>query len=333
MTPGVPQKCFLRNSIFGADRYDGGMDRSAENFIVTSHADGVHNGLHLIATLTGFTDAGNTVQQLREHLLDSLDHEIIAEFSADVFFDYRARRPSILFDGDHLSDYHEPELKLYLMRDELEHPFLLLAGYEPDFRWDTFTNDVIEFIEHFDVAATTWLQALPMPVPHTRPLGVTVSGNRRELIDSLSVWKPKSRVPANVLQLLEYRLFQSDRQVTGFSLLLPHYLADNSYPTAVLSALSRLGAATGLLLPNGDLRHREEEFYERLREQLEMNSELQSMVETLEKRHDHYMSTSQLPLQGEELSGTLPSADDLAAELERFLANRQEPENNTENNV
>src|SRR5690606_30690402 len=162
------------------------------------------------------------------------------------------------------------------------HPFLLLAGYEPDFLWDAFANDVIEFIEHFGVSATTWLQALPMPVPHTRPSGVTVSGNRRELIDSLSVWKPKSRVPANVLQLLEYRLFNSSRQVSGFSLLLPHYLADNAYPTAVLSALSRVSAATGLLLPNGDLRQREEEFYERLREQLELNSELQTMVETLE---------------------------------------------------
>ncbi|MGB3413354.1 MAG: PAC2 family protein [Microbacteriaceae bacterium] len=301
------------------------MQGSAENFFMTGHADAVPSGLHLVATLTGFTDAGNTVQQLREHLLDNLDHEVIAVFSADRFYDYRARRPMMVFDGDHLTDYQEPELKLYLMRDELGHPFLLLAGFEPDFAWEAFTNDVIELIEHFEVASTTWLQALPMPVPHTRPIGVTVSGNKTELIDALSVWKPKTKVPANVLQLLEFRLYEAQQTVTGFSLLVPHYLADNAYPTAVFSALNRLSAATGLLLPTGELGKREEDFFERLNNQLEMNSELVSMVNTLEERYDQYASSSQLPTPLEELGEDMPTADDLAEELERFLANRQDP--------
>src|SRR5690606_37353695 len=100
-------------------------------------------------------------------------------------------------------------LALYLVRDELGTEFLLLSGFEPDFRWNGFAAAVMELSERFEVARSTWVHAIPMPVPHTRPIGVTVSGNRAELIESYSVWKPHIQVPSTVLHLLEYRLSAS----------------------------------------------------------------------------------------------------------------------------
>ena len=280
-------------------------------------------GLHLVAGLTGFADAGSAVTQLSEYLLDTLDHKVVATFDSDELLDYRARRPLIYFDHDHLSDYRPSTLRLYLATDEVGQPFLLLTGYEPDFQWERFTAAVLQLIDMYQVKTTTWVHAIPMPVPHTRPLGVTVSGNRSELIESMSIWKPQTQVPANALHLLEYRLQELAHPTVGFVLLIPHYLADTEFPAAAVIALESVSASTGLIFPTERLREDGRDFLSKIDSQAASNQELAKLVGTLEARHDSYMIDNPLrsPLTDED--GELPSADDIAAELENFLALRR----------
>jgi hypothetical protein len=286
----------------------------------------VPRGLHLVAGLTGFADAGAGVTQLSSYLTDSLENEVVAEFDVDELLDYRARRPTIYFDQDHLSDYTPSRLNLYLVKDEIGQPFLVLTGFEPDFQWERFTAAVMSLIERFGVVSTTWVHAIPMPVPHTRPIGVTVSGNRTELTDAMSVWKPHTQVPANALHLLEYRLQELGHPMVGFVLLIPHYLADTEFPLAAVKALESVSAATGLIFPMDSLRDEGKEFVARIDSQVETNAELAKLVGTLEERHDNYMQDNPLrsPLTDED--GELPSADDIAAELENFLQLRRNGE-------
>lgn len=282
----------------------------------------VPSGLHLVAGLTGFTDAGSAVTQFSEYLLSTLDHRVVAEFDSDALLDYRARRPTIYFDQDHLSEYHPAKLNLYLMRDELDQPFLLLTGYEPDFQWERFTAAVLQLVDRYRVKDTTWVHAIPMPVPHTRPIGVTVSGNRTELIDAMSVWRPRTQVPANALHLLEYRLQELGHPTTGFVLLIPHYLAETEYPAAAVTALESVSAATGLIFPTDRLREEGREFLAKIDGQVEGNQELARLVGTLEERHDSYMLENPLRSPLTDVDGELPSADEIAAELQDFLASR-----------
>ncbi|MEO6200283.1 MAG: PAC2 family protein [Cryobacterium sp.] len=299
------------------------MRDPADLFELTADADGVPEGLHLVAGLTGFADAGGAVSQFTEYLLGTLEQKVVATFDADVLLDYRARRPIIYFDQDHLTDYQPPALRLYLAGDELGQPFLLLAGFEPDFRWEQFTAAVLQLVARFKIASTTWVHAIPMPVPHTRPIGVTVSGNRSDLIESMSVWRPHTQVPANALHLVEFRLQESGASTVGYVLLIPHYLADTEFPSAALSALESTSASTGLIFPTDRLREENREFVARIDEQVRENPELAKLVGTLEQRYDTYMegSTLRSPLTDED--GELPSADEIAAELEKFLAIRR----------
>ena len=283
----------------------------------------VPEGLPLVAGLTGFADAGSGVSQLGTYLLGTLDSEVVATFDADILLDYRARRPIIYFDQDHLTDYQPATLKLYLAYDELRQPFLLLSGFEPDFRWEAFTDAVLGLIEQFKVKTITWVHSIPMPVPHTRPIGVTVSGNRTELIDSMSIWKPHTQVPANALHLLEYRLQKLSYPIAGFILLIPHYLADTEYPAAAVAALDSISAATGLIFPTDRLRQEDRDFVANIDEQVAGNPELGRLVGTLEERHDSYMEDTQLRSPLTDSDGELPSADEIAAELENFLAFRR----------
>lgn len=283
-------------------------------------------GLPLVAGLTGFADAGSAVTQLSEYLLDTLEHSTIARFDNDALLDYRARRPTIYFDQDHLTDYRPAQLALYLAKDELQQPFLLLTGYEPDFQWDAFTAAVLGLIDRYQVSTTTWVHAIPMPVPHTRSIGVTVSGNRTELIEAMSVWKPRTQAPANALHLVELRLQELGHPTAGFVLLIPHYLADTEYPAAAVTALESVSAATSLIFPTDRLREDGRDFVAKIDGQVENNQELARLVGSLEERHDSYMQDNPLRSPLTDIDGELPSADEIAAELQNFLAIRRNDE-------
>ena len=302
------------------------MQNSHSLYEVNPAVTDVPEGLHLVAGLTGFADAGSAVTQLSEYLLTRVDHREVATFDADILLDYRARRPSVYFDQDHLADYRPPRLALYLATDEIGQPFLFLTGFEPDFQWQRFSDAVLQLITRYKVKTTTWVHAIPMPVPHTRPIGVTVSGNRTELIDAMSVWKPRTQVPANALHLVEYRLQQQSHPIAGFVLLIPHYLADTEFPDAAVKALETISAATGLIFPSDSLREEGRDFLTKIDSQVETNPELARLVGNLEERHDSYMEGNPLRSPLTDVDGELPSADEIAAELENFLAARRNGE-------
>ncbi len=297
------------------------MPLSEPLFDRVASAPPVPSGLPLVIALTGFTDAGNAVARLIEYFRDELNPATLAIFTNDVLLDYRARRPLVSFDQDHLTDYRPPRLELSLVHDALGQPFVLLAGFEPDFAWESFAQTVLDLAESLAVSSVTWVHAIPMPVPHTRPIGTTVSGTRRDLTAAHSVWQPHTQVPATAGHLLEYRFAEAGARVAGFVLLVPHYLGDTEFPAATLAALDALTVATGLVFTGEELREENREYLAKVDEQVAGSDELSRMLQGLEERYDAYMAGSTLatPIIH---TGDLPSADELAAELERFLASR-----------
>ncbi|MCS3428313.1 PAC2 family protein [Leucobacter aridicollis] len=305
------------------------MTETLFSAVYTERRASVAKGLPLVVALSGSTDAGNAVSQLEQYLWERCKPEELIRFDTDLLLDYRARRPLITFDEDHFTDYSPEELTLSLARDELGAPFLLLSGFEPDFRWEAFVEAVLLLVHEFEVSITTWVQAIPMPVPHTRPIVATVSGTREDLMER-SAWKPTTRLPASIVHLLEYRLHGVGEEVVGFAHLVPHYLANNEYPELLTAALDNVMAATGLLFATDEAKERAHEFRQQVDRQISENEESRDMLDNLERRFDQYVEAHgdrSSSLLGEE--GTMPTADQLASELERFLAERQQgPENN-----
>ncbi|MFY8050020.1 MAG: proteasome assembly chaperone family protein [Aquiluna sp.] len=277
-------------------------------------------GLPMLALLTGFSDSGATVQQLSEHLFANLENEVAIKFDNDELLDYRSRRPILYFEKDHIDSYEPANLAIYLMKDEADQPFLLLEGYEPDMKWESFANAIVEIAEAHEISSFTWVHAIPFPIPHTRATGVTVSGNRKEMIDRFSEWKPQTQVPGNIVHLLEYRLIEAGFSVAGFVLLVPHYLADNEVPKSALSGLELITAATGLVFPSDDLRDRANAFDSKVNTQVQDNPELSKLIQTLEQGYANgETAPARAPLGRP--AGQPPSADQIADELEKYLAN------------
>src|ERR1700740_3162486 len=132
-----------------------------------SAADG--RGPGLVHALEGFSDAVHAIRPAATHLKAALDTELVASFAIDELLDYRSRRPLMTFKTDHFTNYDEPELNLYALHDTVGTPFLLLAGMEPDLRWERFISAVRLLAERLDVRRTIGPGALPMGGSHTRP--------------------------------------------------------------------------------------------------------------------------------------------------------------------
>lgn len=282
----------------------------------------VPSGLHLIAALTGFTDAGSTIEQFSNHVFENLQHRVVALFDNDQLLDYRSRRPIMYFEKDHISSYEPSLLALYLVTDEVGQKFLFLHGYEPDFKWEAFTQAVFDLVDIFDVEDFSWVHSIPFPIPHSRPVGVTISGNRRELIERVSEWKPQTQVPGNVLHLLEFRFAEEDFPTVGFVMLVPHYLSDLSYPQSAIKAFEQISSATGLVVPTDSLREAATKFSADLNRKISDNPELAKLVSSLEDGFSSDESSARGPrIQSPKTE--LPSADQIASELEDYLSLRR----------
>ncbi|NKX49479.1 PAC2 family protein [Arthrobacter deserti] len=279
-------------------------------------------GLDMVVGFTGVAEAGHVVSQIRTELLDQLEHVRVARFDADQLVDYRGNRPRIAFVGDHFGDYQAPSIELYRLRDGLGRPFLLLTGVEPDYQWERFTRAVLRLVEQLDVRLVAWTQSLPLPVPHTRPIGVTAHGNRQDLIEGITSWKPTAELQAAVAPLLELRLMEAGRGVVGYSIHVPHYLADSVYPQAAVAALEYLGAATSLVLPTDRLREAGRVIVAQIAEQVRDSAEVARIVGKLEQRYDEYAGTQSRRSLLTKENDELPDADEIGAAVESYLAAR-----------
>jgi hypothetical protein len=279
-------------------------------------------GAPLLHHLEGFIDAGGAGRLLAEHLLQDYEHETVAKFDADRLIDYRSRRPLMTYENGQWSSYDVPELGLYLIRDVKEQPFLLLTGPEPDHEWELFTAAVRTLADRLSAGAAVGFLGIPAGVPHTRPLGVIAHGTRDGLVTGTQRLPNKIELPGSAAALLELRFGEAGRDALGFAVQVPHYLAQTVYPSAALVLLSSVTEYTGLDLPGVDLRVASERTHEAIERQVADSAEVSELVRALEQQYDSAAEQEQegLLAEGEQM----PTADELAAQFERFLADQQD---------
>lgn len=272
----------------------------------------------LLHSMAGFLDAGAAGRLAVEQLLAALPHSVVAQFDIDDLYDYRARRPRMTFLSDHYASVDLPQLSMSRLTDLEGTGFLLLHGAEPDFGWQRVVEATGLLVDRFAVRLTVGMHAIPWPAPHTRPVGLTAHASDPALVADRTSWVGALEVPGHLAGLLELTLGRTGHQAMGFAAHVPHYLAAGEHPRAALALLEAVSSATGLVLPLAALREAADRTDLETAAQIASNPENLEAVAALEQQYDAFVGqrTSLLA----DPDGTLPSGEEIADQVEKFLA-------------
>lgn len=270
------------------------------------------HGRTMLVTLGAFTDAGHVQALIDQHLTEQLPSRIIGRLDMDQVYDYTGRRPAVTLELDHFVDYDTPQILLHEVTPENSEPFFLLTGPEPSFQWERVASSLRIVHEQLGIERTLILQGFPSPVPHTRELSVTRYAGRSDDITVRRTMPGSFRLRSPFTALLTLRLAEAGHTAVGTVVHVPQYLHDVAYPDAAIAALKAVAEEAGPVVDLGALEHEAIAVREAITAQVEASEQLQQMVHAFEQRYDRMITDGA----GQEV----PTADDIAAEVERFLA-------------
>jgi proteasome assembly chaperone (PAC2) family protein len=261
----------------------------------------------LIVAFQGWVNAGSVGTGASDHIV--ADGEVIATFDPDELFDYRSNRPIIDFVDGRLQDVDWPELSLRRARYD-KRDVLVLSGNEPDWQWKALGRSVAELAATLGVVEVVSLGGVPAATPHTYPTPLLTTASRPDLIDE-NEQLPEGllRVPGAAVNIVELALTGSGIPAVGFWAQVPHYVAGPYYAGAV-ALIDRVARHLGIRIDLGELVDRVAEQRQHLDATIATQPDSQAYLERLEG-----MAAAQ---------GEIPSADDIAAQVERFLRDAAE---------
>ena len=256
----------------------------------------------MVGAFDGWVDAGNAATAALGRL--AANAPAVATFDTDALFDYRARRPTLQIVDGKLAELTWPELAIRRVR-VAETDLLVLAGPEPDDRWQAFSVAVVEIAHRLGVVEWVSLGAIPAAVPHTRSVPVlgTTSEPGRLRGDVQPGPAGLLRVPAAAVSVLEMAMAEGGIPAVGYFAQVPHYIS-GPYPAASLELITALGRHLGVDIPTGDLAEEARQLRDRLDTATALEETTRDYVQRLEGMVDEQR---------------LPSGDDLITEIERFL--------------
>jgi PAC2 family protein len=264
----------------------------------------------LVASFDGWVDAAEAASSAVAHL--ARESRLVASFDPDAVFDYRSRRPVLDVQDGRLTDLRWPELTLRHTRIQ-GRDVLVFAGAEPDLRWRELAGDTALLVRRLGVVQWISLGAVPAAVPHTRPVPVMATASEDDLLAPGEARGPAGllRVPSAALSAIEMTVSDAGTPAVGFFAQVPLYAAAG-YTAATVALLHRLATHLGLALDVDALVEEEREQRARYDAAVAGDPALRKTVSLLEAGAGG-METERLP-----------SGDELAREIERFL--RGQPE-------
>jgi hypothetical protein len=282
--------------------------------IYERHSERLLDSPVLVVALEGWVDAGLGADSAISTLLSSRPTELVATFDGETLLDQRARRPVVHIVQGVNEGLTWPVIQLRAGRDLADAEVCYLVGPEPDFRWNTFVEAVVGLARELDVKMAVGLGAFPAPAPHTRPvrLAGTAPAESSDLLARVGVMQGEIDVPSPVWGALEIAFGHTGIPAVGLWARVPHYVTAMTFPSAGAALLDGLAAITGLSIDSSTLHTSGDAILRQVDELISKSDEHISMVRQLEHNVD--------AAEGNPLKiGQVPTGDELAAELERYL--------------
>jgi proteasome assembly chaperone (PAC2) family protein len=269
----------------------------------------------LVAAFKGWNDGGQGATLAAGYLARQLEAQRFADMDPEGFMDFQAVRPHVSLDEGLTRHIEWPENAFFHGSiTDAGRDVVILLGVEPNYRWRTFTDLVVDLARDLGVELVVTMGALLADVPHTRPAPVTGAASDPALVEELGLQLSRYEGPTGIVGVLHDACRKAGLRSVSLWSAVPHYVSLAPSPRAARALCERLGDLLGVELDLTELIDAEESYASQVSEAVASDPETSAYVEELERRSD----TIELFTEGEEL----PSGDALAAELTRFLRER-----------
>lgn len=263
----------------------------------------------LVLALEGWVEAAGATRASYQQIKRSSEMKLITRFNTDRLLDHRARRPTMKLVDGVIQRLDWPAIEINLLEQEGQRPLLLLHGPEPDHEWKSFAQSVVKVAIELNVELVVGLGSYPAAVPHTRPTRIACTASTPELVTKLEFVTATLEIPAGIQASIEVAAAAAGIPAIGIWAQVPHYLSATGFPPATMALLEGFTELTGIPIELGSLVEKSLATRSRLDDLIVQNPEHVTMLEKLEEAYDN-LHDSRIQL---------PSGEDLAAELERFL--------------
>jgi proteasome assembly chaperone (PAC2) family protein len=268
----------------------------------------------MVAAFRGWNDGGQGATLGGGYLARQWGAESFAEIESENFYDFQAVRPQVSLEEGMTRKLEWPENTfLHAPIPGLERDAVILLGVEPNLRWKTYSRLVLELAQDLGVELVVTLGSLLADVPHTRPAPVSAAASDPSLVEELGVEPSRYEGPTGIVGVLLDACRREGISSVSLWAAVPHYVSLAPSPRAALALCRRFGELVGAEVDVEELEQAAEEYAEQVTEAVASDAETAAYVEELERRVDMM-----------EAAEELPSGDSLAAELTRFLREREE---------
>lgn len=266
----------------------------------------------LVCAFEGWSDAGDAATSAVQYLSEKWQATEFASIDPEEFFDFQAHRPFAHLNEQGLREIRWPATQFsYARVPGAERDAVLMRGIEPSMRWATFTGLLLDVVRTTGADLVVGLGALLAGRPHTRPVRITGVATTHEIASRYGLVTPRYEGPTGVLGVIADACQREDLPCVTLWGWVPHYLQGSPSPGASLALLQRLGALLDVSIDLSDLEERTRTHESRVAEAVRADPDIAATVEELERQAD-----------AEDMN-EIPTGDELAAEVERFLRNQR----------
>jgi proteasome assembly chaperone (PAC2) family protein len=264
----------------------------------------------LVCAFKGWNDAAESATTALALVAAQTGAERFAAIDPDSYYDFQVTRPTVRLREGRTREIVWPELVFSSAHvGSATRDLVLLAGTEPNLRWRSFCETILELADEIGVERIVTLGALLADVPHTRPVSITGIASSPELVERLGFSHTRYEGPTGIVGVLHDTCAKRGLPSVSLWAPVPHYVAGVPSPKATLALVRALEGLVDVSFDASDLEEAASEYEQRLDEAVAGEPEVRSLVERLEQQIDE-----------EELEpGDLPSGESIARDFERFL--------------
>jgi proteasome assembly chaperone (PAC2) family protein len=263
----------------------------------------------LVVALTGWVDAGLAGAGAVAFLQEQLDaSRTFARLDLGDLMDLQQTRPTV-----HLVDGVSREItwpEITLVAGRLGRDVVVCSGPEPSLRWRAVLGELVDLAKRLGITEAYTLGGIPAMASHRRPIAVLTTGTDESVASRAGAWRQDYTGPTGAQSVLQVMLGEAGIPTLALWAQVPHYLAGGASPPAIRTVLAQLSVFSGVTLDLEGLDQQCEVYSARVEEGLAERPDVVEVIRAIESGDADDDDIG---------SVDLPSGDELASEIERFL--------------